>query len=512
MRWVFGGTVLFAAFFAAALRVMDSIWPADPALAQTPPAVATPPLAPMTRTSFVIAPIAVANAAIRDAIEAAAPRDFAGRRDNILPDLLSKAELHWTMMRGKFDVTSRGDALAITSDVAGSVRLNGQVGGQVGSITRSLASIAGPEIGQAVHSIVGKPFEQRADMHGNIAVLARPALTPGWRIEPNFTTQVGVADFSLPVGGQTLNIGKDIKPTVDKAVATELAGYANRIRNDDTVALAARRGWEKLCRSVSLHSTAPGVPDLWLEMRPVRAFAAQPRIGAETLNLVLGVEAETRVIAHETQPDCPFPAELEIVQPPERGRAEIALAIDVPFTQISGLLEKQLVGKTFPDDGSGPVAATIESASIAGAGDRLLLALKVRGTGWFGVAAPADVYVWGRPALDQDNQILRLDDVTIDVQSEAALGLLGAAARTAIPHLQSMLAEKAVVDLKPFASNTRASLEAAIDDFTHEAQGVRVYTGVSSLRLTGIAFDATTLRLVAELDGALGIAVTALPK
>ena len=120
--------------------------------------------------------------------------------------------------------------------------------------------------------------------------------------------------------------------------------------------------------------------------------------------------------------------------------------------------------------------------------------------------------MWGRAVLDRDNQIVRLTDLAVDVQSEAALGLLGVAARAAIPYLQSMLAEKAVIDLKPIAASTRASIEAEVDEFTRQEPGVRVNAGISALRLTGIEFDATTLRLVAELDGALGVEVTALPK
>jgi hypothetical protein len=37
------------------------------------------------------------------------------------------------------------------------------------------------------------------------------------------------------------------------------------------------------------------------------------------------------------------------------------------------------------------------------------------------------------------------------VQSQAAFGLLGAAAQAAVPYLQKALADQAVIDLKPFA-------------------------------------------------------------
>jgi len=511
MRWIIGGAAIVAVFFTITLRVFDAVWPLE-APRRPPAEVATTPLLAMSRTSFVIAPIAVANTAIRDAIEAAAPRQFTGKRENMLPELLSKAELDWTMNRGTVGIASRSNTLTVTTALNGTVRLLGQAGGQVGNITRSIAGFAGADAGQAVQGAVGKPFEQRAEMRGNIAVLARPVLTSAWRLEPNLTSKVGVVDVSLAVSGVTVSLGKDVRPMVERAVTAELATYANRIRGDDAIEKAARRQWASLCRSIPLKSQAPGIPDLWLEMRPVRALAAQPRIGADALNLALGVQAETRILTHETQPDCPFPAELEILPPPERGRIAIALAIDLPFVEVNRVLEQRLVGKSFPDDGS--MAATIEGASLAGAGDRLLLALRLRAgrKGWFGLSASADVFMWGRAALDRDNQIVRLADLAVDVQSDAALGLLGAAVRAAMPYLQSMLAEKAVVDLKPFAASARASVEAAVDAFSRPQPGVRVFTGISALRLTGVEFDASTLRLVAELDGALSVEVSALPK
>jgi hypothetical protein len=41
---------------------------------------------------------------------------------------------------------------------------------------------------------------------------------------------------------------------------------------------------------------------------------------------------------------------------------------------------------------------------------------------------------------------------------------------------------------------------------------VRVDTAVNGLRLTGIEYDARTLRVVAEANGAVKVAVTQLPR
>ena len=105
---------------------------------------------------------------------------------------------------------------------------------------------------------------------------------------------------------------------------------------------------------------------------------------------------------------------------------------------------------------------------------------------------------------------MRLTDIALDVESEAAFGLLGAAARAAVPYLQQALAENAVVDLMPFAANARQSIERAIADFRKNADGVNVEAAVTGLRLAGIEFDAKTLRVIAEADGTVRVTVTKL--
>jgi len=97
------------------------------------------------------------------------------------------------------------------------------------------------------------------------------------------------------------------------------------------------------------------------------------------------------------------------------------------------------------------------------------------------------------------------------VESEAAFGILGMAARAAVPHLEKTLAENAVIDLVPLAANARRSVEAAIADFRKTTPGVHVDAAVVDLRLSDIEFDAKTLRVIAEADGTVRVDVTTLP-
>ena len=104
----------------AALTAVSMLWPAPP---DKPPVLAAvPPLQPVTRTSVVIAPTAIALTAIRDAMEAQAPRDLSGKRDNPVGQLLTNAELGWTIARGPLAVTGRAEGLSVTAPLNGAFR------------------------------------------------------------------------------------------------------------------------------------------------------------------------------------------------------------------------------------------------------------------------------------------------------------------------------------------------------------------------------------------------------
>jgi hypothetical protein len=315
------------------------------------------------------------------------------------------------------------------------LRTTGALADGAGSAAGRLTSALSSTLGRDAQGMTGRALDQRADLRGTVTMTSRPILAPNWRIEPNLSAQVVVGDTSVSIAGVRVRVGTDIKPLIDKSVGEQVAALDARLRADPFVEVAARREWAKMCRSISLKGTAKDAPDLWMEVRPIRAFAAQPRIDAEALVITLGVEAETRVVPAQTAPACPFPRQLAIVPPLEDGRIAVAVPIDMPFTEVDRILAAQLVGRDIavPD---AAVAAIVLAAQVSPAGERLLLSLRVKAReekSWFGLGAEATVNVWGRPVLDPATQTLRLADVTLDVDSQSAFGLLGAAARAAIP-------------------------------------------------------------------------------
>src|SRR3984957_8222504 len=488
------GAVVLVGSFAGALWALDAFFPV--AASQPPTPLETRPLQPATRTSTITAPIAVALTAIRDAMEARAPRNLTGKGDNPLTQLLGKADIGWTLTRGPFVVVGRSEALTVTTALNGTLRLTGQVASRAGNVSGALGNLVNSDVGHGLQNIAARTLDQRADLRGTVAVSARPIIDNNWRIEPNLSAQVAMGASALSIAGVKAEVGDQVKPLLDRTVNEQVAALTARIRNDPAIELAARREWAKMCRSISLKGVGENAPDLWLEVRPTGAFAAQPRIDASAVTLTLGVQPQT-------------------VSQPDAGRVAIGVPIDVPFTEVNRIVEAQLKGRSFADDGAGSLAITVLGAPLPPAGAPLLISLRVQARErktFLGVGAEATVYVWGRPVLDRERQILRLADVTPAVQSQAAFGLLGAAAKAAMPYLQSAIADNAVIDLKPFAASAQQSIGAALAEFRQAEPGLQVDANITSLQLVEIEYDAKILRIVAEAQGTVQAAVTALPK
>ena len=531
LKFIGGGIAIAAVFFFGTLLALELFGPRGEL--QKPALADKLPLQEATRQSVFIAPVAIPISEIRQAMERSAVESRRQTRKQ-LGRLLAKAEVVYALERAPLMLNGRADGLNITTSLNGSFRATGQLASQINNvggavagllserdkekITGALAGLLKQKDKDKVVSL-GKDngahgLEQRADIKGSVNLVARPTITTGWRLEPNLTAQINIAEANLRIAGVKLNGANEVKPLVDKEVKELTHALQAKLRNDPFIENAARREWAKMCRSIALGSANADLPGLWLELRPTRAFAAQPRVDAYNVTLTLGIQADTRILPKETKPDCPFPAKLDLVPPLDQGKVAIGLPIDVPFEEISKLLDAQLKGKTFPDERNSPVELTVQSAAVAAAGERLLVSLLVTArerASWLGLGTDAIIYISGKPILDQGQQIVRLEDTALAVESDALFGLIGAGARSAIPFLQAALEKNAVIDLKPGLANARRAIDKALTDFRLQNDEIKVDATMTGLRLVGIEFDSKNVRITAEADGIARVALNKLP-
>jgi Domain of unknown function (DUF4403) len=513
LKTILIAVAVIAISFYASLKVMDWLSPSAPV--QGPVLTELPPLPPVARSSIILAPVSISLSAIRDAADRAVPHTFQGKANNPASQILQNADIGWTASRGPVTATGAQDVLSLATGLTGTLNVTGSLSSKATGAMSALGSLLGDKAAKEISGINIKALNANAEIKGGVTITSRPKLAAAWHFEPNFGAQVNLGDTTLTVAGARVSVPAEVKPMIDKTVNDQLEVVADRIRKDPTLQQSAKVQWAKMCRSIALQTapgTEPALPPLWLEMKPTKAIAVQPSVDASAVTATMGIEAETRITSEQTKPDCPFPDKISIIPPTQPGVA-IDMPVDMSFTDVSKIVNAEFVGKTFPEDGSGPVEVTVKQASVAASGQRLLISLLVHAKekkSWFGFGADATVQIWGRPVLDPKQQTLRLTDVQLAVESEAAFGLLGAAARGVMPRLQQVLAEQAVIDLKPFAANAQQKVNAALADFQSNDNGTKVTANVTSTQLSYIAFDSKTLRLIVEANGSINIAVTAL--
>src|SRR4029077_668728 len=217
-------TILVAGFivvisFIGASALLNVLSPSATSLQQGRPAlVAVPPLKPLTGTSTVLAPAAIALSAIRDALDAQAPRNLSGKPQNPVSQLLSNAELNFNIARGPLTVTGRPDALVVVTPLTGQFQATGTIASGAHAVGNQISNLIGGSVGQAAQNLAGKAFDQHADIQGTVTTTSKPTIAPNWRLAPNLSAQVNVVDVILPIAGLKLSVAGQVKPFLENAV------------------------------------------------------------------------------------------------------------------------------------------------------------------------------------------------------------------------------------------------------------------------------------------------------
>src|SRR5258705_955749 len=245
--------VVTVSFFVS-LKTMDWLWPRGAVVA--PVLVELPPLPPAPRSSSIVAPVAIALSAIRDAADRGAPRNFTGKADNPISQILQNADIGWTASRGPIAATGAQDVLSVATPLTGTLNVTGSLSAKAtGAVGDALGGLLGGNVAKQIGSVNIKNLNASAEIKGNVVITARPKIAAAWRIEPNLAAQVSLGDTSVTMAGARINVPAQVKPVIDKTVAEQINLVQTRMRNDPAFEQNARVQWAKACRSIPLQGT-----------------------------------------------------------------------------------------------------------------------------------------------------------------------------------------------------------------------------------------------------------------
>jgi len=210
LKTILLGVAVLAVSFLVSLKAMD--WLSPRGTVRPPVLVELPPLSPAPRSSSIIVPITVSLSAIRDAADRGAPRNFAGKADNPVSQILQNADIGWTASRGPITATGAQEALSLATPLTGTLNVTGSLSAKATSaVGDALGSLLGGDAAKRIGSVNIKSLNAHAEIKGNVVMTAQPKLAANWRIEPNLAAQVILNDSSLSVAGARVNVPAQVK-------------------------------------------------------------------------------------------------------------------------------------------------------------------------------------------------------------------------------------------------------------------------------------------------------------
>ena len=449
------------------------------------PKAETPPLPPLkAQQSKITLPVSIPIDAVRDILEQTVPGEQSGheaykeRIDILIGSTSVDITIDWKVNRNDFEVTGDNDTLRAKAGVSGQATVRAKYKGPSASADLTI--------------------------QGSASLAARPRLNSNWYLTtPELSMGIRLKRAKVKVGPVSVSARGKIQPKLNSLAVEQSKNIERKIVEDDSLKTAAKANWEKFCRSVSLGSNT----GLWLEIKPVAARTAQPRINNENISLQLGLDAETRIVTKETNPDCPFPEEL-FIEAPQRGHIEIVLPVEIDYLTLETALENEIAGKTFGKD----ISVRVETVSVRPHSGSLLLkaevAVQVADGGWFDARAEGTLYLLAQPQLVADSQMITLTDVQLDTASRDVLvATIGEAVE---PLLLRVLEGRTPLDLEPKYREIRDRANAALRAFSSD--DLSVDGEIEDVRLTSVDVGPDRLRVVANARGRVAVVVRKIPQ
>src|SRR6202023_2416241 len=158
-----------------------------------------------------------------DAADRSSPRNFAGKADNPVSQILQNADIGWTASRGPIAATGAQDVLSLTTAITGTLNVTGSLTSKAtGAVGDALGGLLGGNVAKQIGSVNIKALNASAEIKGSVTVTSRPKLAAAWHFEPNLAAQVNLGDTSLTVAGARVNVPAQVKPLIDKTVADQV--------------------------------------------------------------------------------------------------------------------------------------------------------------------------------------------------------------------------------------------------------------------------------------------------
>ena len=481
MRWMgLAAVLLFAG--AAAFLLWPRVHHLDP---PPPPSVSAAEFVEDTEVSRIFVTAFFPRERLEAELEAAAPLTMKGERLDPIEGPFRDDKLRWNARRAPIRVSTASGKIEARTKLAGRVRINGR--------------------------LAGVPVAAQADLNAQVAIRARPRLLQDWRLEPNLSAQVAVTRARVPIKRLgSVNVRRFLVQELEAKVA-EFERRLNRdIGSNPFIEETATRAQARLC---GVHPVDMGGQAGWLRVRPEGWEAGQPRIEEGGLRVGLGLRArlDMQVGDKPPAPDCGLDASLQLVADLPEPALNLSAAARIGWDALSDYATRELAGREIAGGAGGQnLSITPKRVVLSPFGSGILVSVGFSGKtgGWLGARLDGDIHLIARPVLDVEKEELRLEDVSLWVDSAQAISATGAIGALAGPFVEDLVARKAVLDLSGHAQTARLRLAAAqarLNEGHLAADGVALSGAIDRIDLRDVVVSEAGLLLRVTAQGALSV-------
>ena len=179
--------------------------------------------------------------------------------------------------------------LSLSTPLNGKLNVTGSLTSKAtGAVGDAIGGLLGDKAAKQIGSINIKTLNASAEIKGNVIITSRPKLAAAWRVEPNLSAQVVLGDTSVVVAGAKVNVPAEIKPRHRQECRrpAQRDRPACPHRSERWSAPRGRNGPRPAARCrCKAAGRPPSLPALWLELKPTRAIAAQPKVDGSAVTV-----------------------------------------------------------------------------------------------------------------------------------------------------------------------------------------------------------------------------------
>ena len=325
----------------------------------------------------------------------------------------------------------------------------------------------------------------------------KPAVDTNWQLQVDAYPSIQWQEKPrVKILGVELDIQSKVERPILKALNKALQKQQFKLSQDNRLRSKAESFWTSLHQPREIKGSFP----LWLQAKPVGLSLSEIVIDQEAIRLGLAVRTQLKSHNRQAGFDTTIsPLPLLYQHPIQSNKLRISLPLSIAYRDLASNLQQRLSNKPLILK-QGKTSVDVKSIQIYPNNDRLVLGAKVRLSGLGNLlTSGGEIFVSGKPVVDNQNKVLRLNDVVFSRKLDNLFW--SAATRLLQEKLLNSLQESLVYDFSQPYSELYESVNAQLQG----EHGTKLWLDgkIDSIEISEIQPDLESIRVILDAEGTM---------